>query len=79
MLWSHATGPDGVVTGLEYSPEIAKIAQDAIAKEGINNVEIIVGNAAETYVSPTSLPFFAFRDIFLASTEISFLTHDVNL
>ncbi|KIE02369.1 O-methyltransferase, family 3, partial [Metarhizium majus ARSEF 297] len=56
MLWAHATGPDGLVTGLEYSPELAKIAQDALAKEGINNVEIIVGNAAETLpkVSPSS-------------------------
>ncbi|KFG83786.1 putative O-methyltransferase [Metarhizium anisopliae] len=56
MLWAHATGPDGLVTGLEYSPELAKIAQDALAKEGINNVEIIVGNAAETLpkVSPST-------------------------
>lgn len=48
MLWAHATGPEGIVTGLEFSPEIAKIAQDALAKEGLHNVEIIVGNAAET-------------------------------
>ncbi|KID76464.1 uncharacterized protein G6M90_00g074300 [Metarhizium brunneum] len=56
MLWAHATGPDGLVTGLEYSPELAEIAQDALAKEGINNVEIIVGNAAETLpkVSPST-------------------------
>lgn len=56
MLWAHATGPDGLVTGLEYSPELAKIAQDALAKEGINNVEIIVGNAAETCVIPSPHP-----------------------
>ncbi|EFY89661.1 putative O-methyltransferase [Metarhizium acridum CQMa 102] len=56
MLWAHATGPDGLVTGLEYSPELAEIAQDALAKEGINNVEIIVGDAAETLpkVSPST-------------------------
>jgi predicted O-methyltransferase YrrM len=48
MLWAHAIGPDGLVTGLEYSPELAAIAQDGLAKEGVSNVEIIVGDAAET-------------------------------
>ncbi|KAK2591031.1 hypothetical protein QQS21_011287 [Conoideocrella luteorostrata] len=48
MLWAHAVGPDGLVTGLEYSAELADIANKAIAKEGIKNVDIIVGDAAET-------------------------------
>ena len=54
MLWAHAVGPDGVVTGLEYDPELAKLAGDAIAKEGIKNVEIIVGDGAKTCVSLTA-------------------------
>lgn len=56
MLWSHATGPDGVVTGLEFSPELAQIARDAVAKQGLDNVEIIVGDAAETYVPSIKHP-----------------------
>ncbi|KAK8920716.1 putative caffeoyl-CoA O-methyltransferase 2 [Metarhizium anisopliae] len=56
MLWAHATGPDGLVTGLEYSPELAKIAQDALAKEGINNVEIIGAENEKLTCAPTSLP-----------------------
>ena len=56
MLWAHATGPEGLVTGLEYDPELARIAEEAIAKEGINNVEIIVGNAAETYAALFPFP-----------------------
>lgn len=52
MLWSHAVGPDGFVTGLEYSPELAKEAKDGLAKNGIKNAEILVGPGAETYVHP---------------------------
>ncbi|KFA47126.1 hypothetical protein S40293_08713 [Stachybotrys chartarum IBT 40293] len=48
MVWSHAVGPDGLVTGLEYSPEYAAHAEKALAANGINNVELIVGPAAET-------------------------------
>ncbi|UNI20549.1 hypothetical protein JDV02_006627 [Purpureocillium takamizusanense] len=48
MVWSQAVGPDGFVTGLEFDPELAKIATDALAARDINNVNIIVGNAAET-------------------------------
>ena len=56
MVWSHAVGPDGTVTGLEFDPELAKIAGDALAAHDITNVNIVVGNAAETYVS---LPSFS--------------------
>ncbi|OAQ82954.1 O-methyltransferase, family 3 [Purpureocillium lilacinum] len=48
MVWSHAVGPDGTVTGLEFDPELAKIAGDALAAHDITNVNIVVGNAAET-------------------------------
>ncbi|KND89696.1 putative caffeoyl-CoA O-methyltransferase 2 [Tolypocladium ophioglossoides CBS 100239] len=48
MLWAHATGPDGTVTGLEFSPELAQIARDAFAAQGLDNIEIIVGDGAET-------------------------------
>lgn len=48
MVWSNAVGPDGVVTGLEFDPEFAKLAGDALSAAGATNVEIIVGPAAES-------------------------------
>ncbi|KJZ79589.1 hypothetical protein HIM_01058 [Hirsutella minnesotensis 3608] len=48
MVWSHAIGPDGRVTGLEYSQELADVAREAFATRGISNIDIIVGNAAST-------------------------------
>ncbi|POR39174.1 Putative caffeoyl-CoA O-methyltransferase 2, partial [Tolypocladium paradoxum] len=48
MVWAHATGPDGLVTGLEFSPELAQIARDAFAAQGLDNINIIVGDGAET-------------------------------
>lgn len=48
LVWSHAVGSDGIVTGLEYSPEYAKIAKEAFASNDVKNVEVIVGPAAET-------------------------------
>lgn len=48
MVWSHAVGPDGRVTGLEYEAKYAQLANDAFAANHINNIEIVVGPAAET-------------------------------
>ncbi|KAH7149333.1 S-adenosyl-L-methionine-dependent methyltransferase [Dactylonectria estremocensis] len=48
MVWSHAVGPEGRVTGLEYEPKYAQLANDAFAANHINNIEIVVGPAAET-------------------------------
>lgn len=48
LVWAHAVGPEGVVTGLEYEAEYAKLANDAFAANNVENVEIIVGAAAET-------------------------------
>ncbi|KAF4455525.1 caffeoyl-coa o-methyltransferase [Fusarium albosuccineum] len=48
MVWAHAVGPDGLVTGLEYEPEYAKLSNEAFAANGIQNVDIIVGPAAES-------------------------------
>ncbi|OAA53247.1 O-methyltransferase, family 3 [Cordyceps fumosorosea ARSEF 2679] len=48
MVWSNAVGPDGRVTGLESNAEYAKLAAEAIAARGLNNVDIVVGSALET-------------------------------
>ncbi|KAJ3499064.1 hypothetical protein NLG97_g649 [Lecanicillium saksenae] len=48
FVFSHAVGPDGLVTGLEISADYAKQATDALTENGATNVEIIVGPASET-------------------------------
>ena len=48
MVWSHAVGPEGKVTGLEYNAEYAKMAEEALAERGVKNVEIVLGDALET-------------------------------
>ena len=48
MGWSAAAGPEGHVTGLEFSPEYAAIAEETFAKNGIQNIDIIVGDARES-------------------------------
>lgn len=47
-VFSHAVGPDGLVTGLEINPEYAKTATEALAERGVTNVEILLGSADET-------------------------------
>jgi O-methyltransferase len=48
MGWSSAVGLDGHVTALEFSPEYAAIAEEAFAKNGIKNVDVVVGDATES-------------------------------
>jgi predicted O-methyltransferase YrrM len=48
LVWAHAIGEDGKVTGLEFSEEYAKIANGTFEKHGVKNVEIIVGDALQT-------------------------------
>ncbi|PQE07400.1 O-methyltransferase family 3 protein [Rutstroemia sp. NJR-2017a WRK4] len=48
MGWASAVGPSGHVTGLEFSPEYAQLATEAFAKNNINNIEILVGDAQES-------------------------------
>ncbi|TFA97793.1 O-methyltransferase MdmC [Trichoderma ghanense] len=48
LVWSHAVGQDGKVTGLEFSEDYAKIAREAFEKHGAKNVELIVGDALKT-------------------------------
>ncbi|KAI0099529.1 S-adenosyl-L-methionine-dependent methyltransferase [Daldinia grandis] len=48
MIWSHAVGPQGKVTGLEYNEEYAKLAQEAWKDQGYENIDVHVGPAAQT-------------------------------
>lgn len=56
MVWSHAVGPSGTVTGLEFNADYAKQAEEAWAANGITNASVIVGDALETCVPPPCLP-----------------------
>jgi len=49
--WSHAVGDDGHITTLEFSPEYAKVAMDTFKKNGVKNVEVIIGDAKDSYGS----------------------------
>ncbi|EGR50313.1 uncharacterized protein TRIREDRAFT_76247 [Trichoderma reesei QM6a] len=48
LVWAHAVGQDGKVTGLEFSEDYAKIAREAFEKHDAKNVELIVGDALKT-------------------------------
>ena len=74
MVWSHAVGPDGTVTGLEFDPGFAKHAGDALAANGVKNVEIIVGPAAERYVSFSSLSLFSLV-VYIFSRHFRLIIH----
>lgn len=50
MVWSHGVGKDGEVVGLELSDKYAGIAGKAFKNNGVENVDIKVGDAVESYV-----------------------------
>jgi hypothetical protein len=42
---AHAVGPSGHVTTLKYSPEYTSLAKKEFEKNGVKNVQVIVGDA----------------------------------
>jgi protein-L-isoaspartate O-methyltransferase len=50
MGWAHAVGPAGHVTALEFSPEYASLAEENFAKNDIKNIQVLVGDAKDSYV-----------------------------
>lgn len=48
LVWAHAVGEDGKVTGLEFDAEYAKLAEGVMKDNGVGNVEILQGDALET-------------------------------
>lgn len=46
--WADAVGQEGHVTSLEFSDEYADIARKTFEKNGIKNVDVIVGDANQT-------------------------------
>lgn len=57
MVWSHAVGHNGTVTGLEFDANYAKQAREAWAANGIKNASVIVGDALQTYAAPFPFPY----------------------
>lgn len=57
MVWSHGVGKDGEVVGLELSKEYAGLAGKAFKDNGVENVDIKLGDAVESYAQPLSPPF----------------------
>ncbi|KAI4600845.1 hypothetical protein KJ359_013008 [Pestalotiopsis sp. 9143b] len=45
MTWSHAIGPSGTVTGLEFNPEFAARAEAAFKANSLGNITLQVGDA----------------------------------
>ncbi|KAK6063726.1 O-methyltransferase [Seiridium cupressi] len=51
LTWSHAVGPSGSVTGLEFSPEFASRAETAFKAHSVSNVSLVIGDGLETLPS----------------------------
>ncbi|PFH58219.1 hypothetical protein XA68_14018 [Ophiocordyceps unilateralis] len=73
MAWAHAVGPEGRVTGLECSADLAAVARAAMAEHGIDNVDIILGNAAETL--PVLQPTEPYDIVFLDADKDGYIRY----
>ncbi|KJZ69137.1 hypothetical protein HIM_11474 [Hirsutella minnesotensis 3608] len=67
MVWAHAVGPDGLVTGLEISDEYERVARNAFVTRGINNVQTVVGDAGKSI--PTLVSETPYDAVFLDANK----------
>jgi predicted O-methyltransferase YrrM len=72
MAWAEAVGPNGHVTALEFEPAYAKLAEEAWAKDGIENCEILVGDAAESMKKLATTITEPYDLIFIDADKISY-------
>ncbi|KAK7973052.1 S-adenosyl-L-methionine-dependent methyltransferase [Apiospora saccharicola] len=56
MIWSHAVGAEGQVTGLEFDPEYAKQASSVFAEHGMDNIRVVTGDALTTLAQQVPAP-----------------------
>lgn len=75
MGWAEAVGPSGHVTALEFSPEYAAIAEESFAKNGIKNVDVIVGDAKESIKKISSALKEPYDLIFIDADKTSYPTY----
>ncbi|KAK5994431.1 O-methyltransferase MdmC-like protein [Cladobotryum mycophilum] len=47
LVWAHAVGKDGKVTGMEFVPEYAAKARETFQRNDVTNVEILEGDALQ--------------------------------
>ncbi|PMD63357.1 S-adenosyl-L-methionine-dependent methyltransferase, partial [Hyaloscypha bicolor E] len=71
---AHAVGPSGHVTTLKYSPEYTSLAKKEFEKNGVKNVQVIVGDAERLKTLATSLDE-PFDLIFIDADKASYPTH----
>lgn len=48
MIWAHAVGAKGQVTGLEFDPVYAKVASSVFVEHGMGNIRVVTGDALAT-------------------------------
>ncbi|KAI1085350.1 S-adenosyl-L-methionine-dependent methyltransferase [Whalleya microplaca] len=73
MVWSHAIGPQGKITGLEYDAGYAKAAEKAWKEFGYNNIEVFVGDGAETL--PKLAPSEPYDIVFIDANKQGYLEY----
>ena len=49
LVWAHAVGQEGKVTGLEFSEEYSQMAREVFERNGVKNAEVVYGDALQTY------------------------------
>ncbi|KAI9649238.1 hypothetical protein NHQ30_001806 [Ciborinia camelliae] len=75
QAWSEAVGPEGHVTGLEFSPEYAETAREAFTKNNLNNIEILTGDARESIKSLIATLQEPYDLIFIDADKTSYPTY----
>ncbi|KAK8073584.1 hypothetical protein PG994_004483 [Apiospora phragmitis] len=56
MIWAHAVGAEGHVTGLEFDPEYAAQARAVFAEHGMKNIRVVTGDALVTLAQQVPAP-----------------------
>jgi len=71
-LLLEKVGPDGAVTGIEESPEMAAIARERIEQEGWRNVTVLQSRAEDAETAPTAdaALFCAVHDILQSQAAV---------
>ncbi|KAK8071144.1 hypothetical protein PG997_011347 [Apiospora hydei] len=77
MVWSHAVGSEGQVTGLEFDPEYAAQARSVFAEHGLGNIYVVTGDALTTLAQqvPASAAEEPYDIIFIDAQKSGYLAY----
>ncbi|KAK8024301.1 hypothetical protein PG993_012367 [Apiospora rasikravindrae] len=77
MVWSHAVGTEGQVTGLEFDPEYAAQARSVFAEHGMDNIRVVTGDALTTLAHqvPASSAEEPYDIIFIDAQKSGYLAY----